>query len=462
MKINPAVASPSALLVKLADRPDFTAVERMPRGADRKAAAWDAIVQTAERSQAPFLERARQLERDGIIQSFETLASPNMLVLTPAPGKTQGVMNAFRTDGVKAIYGNDGFTLWQQGAAAVPPPRIIGEPNWGLDVVRGAAMRSSAPAERPYGVDMVGAPAAWAQGATGAGLVFGSIDTGVDYRHEALAANYRGAGGKGRAQHDHNWMDLSGARPSQSPADTKGHGTHTTGTVVGAGVGVAPKAQWIAVNGLAGTADAALKALTWMQAPTRLDGSAPDPAKAPDVVGMSWWLGRATQDLFLESVQNLRAAGIEPVKSAGNQGPGGGTITSPGQFPELYAVGAVDANGKVATFSSRGPAPYPKGSTTPKPDFAAPGVDVVSSLPNNRYGKNSGTSMAQPHMSGAVLAVLSKYPELTHEQLTDAFRAGARDAGKPGTDAEYGAGIIDLPATLAAAQDILEGARLAA
>jgi subtilisin family serine protease len=170
---------------------------------------------------------------------------------------------------------------------------------------------------------------------------------------------------------------------------------------------------------------------------------------------MSWWMGKNNQDLFLESMQNLRAAGIEPVKSAGNNGPGAGTISSPGQFKELFSIGAVGPDGKIANFSSRGPAPFPKGSSTPKPDFAAPGVDVVSSIPGNRYGKMSGTSMAQPHFSGALLAIMSKYPQLTHDQLAQVLAAGAKDGGAPGVDAEYGAGIINLPATLAAAQKLV-------
>jgi subtilisin family serine protease len=230
----------------------------------------------------------------------------------------------------------------------------------------------------------------------------------------------------------------------------------TVGTVLGEGVGVAPKAKFISAAGV--TSGAApgglLKSLQWMMAPTKVDGTSPDPSKAADVVGMSWWTGPVTEDLFLESMRNLRAAGIEPVKSAGNKGPGKQTISSPGQYPELISVAAVDQNSKIASFSSRGPAPYPAGSTTPKPDFAMPGVNVVSTVPGNRYGTMSGTSMAQPHMSGAILAVLSKFPQLSHDQLYEAFKAGATDTGTPGFDADYGFGVINLPKTLEAAAKI--------
>lgn len=458
-------APQSAVIVKLAARPDFTAVQRMPRGAERKAAAYEALIDTAASSQKPFLELAEELKAEGLVTDVQALPSPNALVITPKAGKLQGVLNAFRTDGVSSIYGNDGNLIWQAGAIAVQPPKIVDEPNWGLDVKTDVVEPVARPTTTPYGIDLVGAPAAWAQGAAGAGLVYGSIDTGVDFTHEALVSNYRGTGSNGAAQHDYNWFDL-GPRPSPAPKDGHGHGTHTTGSAVGKEIGVAPEAKWIGVSGLAGTADAALKSLLWMQAPTKLDGTAPDPTLAPDVVGMSWWMGKSNQDLFLESMQNLRAAGIIPVKSAGNQGPSAQSITSPGQFPEVVATAAVDEHSKVASFSSRGPAPYPKGSTTPKPDFAAPGVDVVSSMPNNRYGKMSGTSMAQPHMSGALLAVLSKYPQLDDNQLAAAFTAGATDRGAKGWDPEYGNGVINLPATLQAAERMLakssRGKRLSA
>jgi Subtilase family len=458
MNTQPAIgptASPAAFVVKLDARPDFTAVERMPRGPERKRAAWDALSQTAQQSQAPLVALAERLKADGMVTDVQVMPSPNALVVTPAYGKGTSVLNAFRTGGVSSIYSNEGALLWQAGRAVQPRP-IDGKPTWGLDVVNKPVQPLAPPVTTPYGVDLVGAPSAWAQGAAGAGLVFGSIDTGVDHTHEALRDNYRGTGADGSLQHDYNWFDMS-PTPAQAPKDVNGHGTHTTGSAVGKGIGVAPEAKWIGVNGLAGTADAALKALLWMQAPTRLDGTAPDPSLAPDVVGMSWWMGSSSQDLFRESILNLRAAGIEPVKSAGNQGPAGRTITSPGQYPELYAVAAVDSKGGVAKFSSRGPAPYPSGSTTPKPDFAAPGVDIISSTPGGRYGKMSGTSMAQPHMSGVLLDILSKYPQLTHDQLTAALTAGARDGGAPGFDAEYGAGLVHLPGALKAAERLAQG-----
>lgn len=445
-------ASSSSLLVKLAARPNFSAAEAMPRGPERKAAAYAAVVATAKESQAAFVEVARRLKNEGAITGYETLFSPNMLVVTPKAGKEQAVADALRAAGqVKAIYSNeDGHVLDADDVDQVIDPSA---PTWGLDVVKEPMQFVAPPTERPYGVDLIGAPAGWAAGATGKGLVFGSVDTGVDITHEAIADRYRGRNADGSIDNDYNWFDPTGALPG--PKDLQGHGTHTIGTVTGAGTGVAPEAKFISAAGLSGQPVSAIRALQWMLAPTKIDGSAPDATKAPDVVGMSWWTGKPDEDLFLESIENLRAAGIEPVKSAGNNGPGAGSISSPGQFPELISTAAVDSTGTVAKFSSRGPAPYPKGSTTPKPDFAAPGVDVISSVPGGKYAKMSGTSMAQPHMSGAILAILSKYPQLTHDQLYAVIKAGAVDKGAPGFDPEYGNGLINIPAALEAAGKLL-------
>jgi subtilisin family serine protease len=451
--ITPAATS-TALLVKLAARHDFSTLAAMPRGSERKAAAYEAIVATARASQAPVIALAEQLEAQGAITGYQTLVSPNMLVVTPARGKTKLVAAAFQAaEGVKSLYDNENGLRLTPGK---PLPTLApGQPAKGLDVVDQPVVEVAAPTERPYGLDMIGAPAAWAEGADGHGLVFGSIDTGVDAAHENLT-NYRGRQADGTVVDDYNFFDPSGKNPHAHDSDQ--HGSHTVGTAVGQFTGVAPKATYISAIGIMGGVDDSLRALQWMLAPTKSDGTAPDPTKAPDVVGMSWWTGSPSEDLFQESLQDLRAAGIEPVKSAGNNGPGGQSISSPGQFPELLATAAVDSRGNAPSFSSRGPAPFPPGSTTPKPDFAAPGVKVVSSLPGGRYGTMDGTSMAQPHLSGAILDILSEYPQLTHDQLVEVLKAGATDKGAVGFDPIYGNGVINIPASLKAAERLTLGA----
>lgn len=457
----PTLAAGDAILVRLDARPDMREISRMPRGPERKAAAWGALTETAATSQAPVVKLVEELKASGAVQGYETLVSPNMLIVDPSAGKVQAVTDALKSAaGVKTLYEAGGQTLWPAADADHGHAGAADEPAWGLDVAsRGADLRT-VPTEHPYGVKMIGAPDAWKAGASGKGLVYGSIDTGADFTHEAIADAYRGRQADGTVQHDYNWFDF-GASRKPAPVDPDAHGTHTIGTVTGKNIGVAPDARWISAHGLVGQADVRLKALQWMQAPTKLDGTAPDPSRAPDVVGMSWWTGRPHQDLFHDSLRNLQAAGIEVVKSAGNNGPGPETISSPGQYREINAVAAVNEGGQVANFSSRGPSPLPHTGVAPtwKPDFAAPGVDVVSSIPGNKYAPYSGTSMAQPHFSGVTLDLLSKYPQLTHDQLTTVLSKSAVDSGAPGRDLETGYGIVNLPGALAEAQKLVGGAK---
>src|SRR5262249_4316300 len=103
------------------------------------------------------------------------------------------------------------------------------------------------------------------------------------------------------------------------------------------------------------------------------DGN-PATADAPDVVNDSWTMSSGGCNLaFQPDLRSLRAAGILPVFAAGNDGPLAGTVSSPGNNPEAFAVGATDNADAPYPYSSRGPSPC-AGATAPK--LAAPGVDV--------------------------------------------------------------------------------------
>jgi uncharacterized membrane protein (DUF485 family) len=275
----------------------------------------------------------------------------------------------------------------------------------------------SAPSQPLWNIEMIKAPQAWSEfDARGQGIIIGESDSGVQGDHPALSANYRGRDGT----HDYNWYDPW--YHSTQPEDRGGHGTHTLGTIVGAnGIGVAPEAEWIGcVNLGRNLANPALylDCLQFMLAPFPQTGDPftdGDPSKAAHVLNNSWGcpeLEGCDSESLLPAVQALRAAGIFVVASAGNDGNSCSTVADPiAIYDESYSVGAVDQAGRIAPFSSRGPVTV-DGSNRIKPDIVAPGVDIISSLPNSSYGANDGTSMAGPHVAGVVALIWSANPDL--------------------------------------------------
>nr|WP_238350905.1 S8 family serine peptidase [Kribbella shirazensis] len=331
-------------------------------------------------------------------------------------------------------------------------------------------VRTTAAAEAAgpeWGVRDIKADQVWEKyGVRGDGIVIASIDSGTELSHPALVNQYRGTNPDGTFSNDYNWLDTSGA--SQFPADRQGHGTHTMGTMVGDDggpnqVGVAPGARWIEANGCCASDETLLRASQWMLAPTKQDGSAPDPSKRPNIVNNSWGSTEPSNDPFLEDIQQAWAAsGIFGVWSNGNEGPECNTAGTPGSRTLNYAVGAYSESGAIADFSSRGPGQ----DGDIKPNLAAPGDLVRSSYLDGRYALMSGTSMAAPHVSGAVALLLSAHPELIGDvarirQLLDQTARDVDDTRCGGTAADnsvYGEGRLDALALVEAVDSGASGA----
>lgn len=281
----------------------------------------------------------------------------------------------------------------------------------------------------------VRAPAVWALGFTGQGVVVGDHDIGVEWTHPALKTHYRGWNPTtSTASHDYNWRNAfevdSYCGDPAIPCDPNSHGTHTTGTMVGLEVkangdreeiGMAPSAQWIACRSLyddvagAGTVPTYMDCMEWMIAPYPINTPAmADPNKSPDVVNNSWGCLEACAPPLLKDVNDAtKAAGIVQVVSAGNDGDQCSTIIAPlAVYDSSFTVGASNTvNEGMASFSSRGPV-LVDGSMRIKPDIVAPGVNTRSSVPGDGYGTKSGTSMAGPHVAGLVALVMSAEPRL--------------------------------------------------
>ena len=364
--------------------------------ADREARSqyvYETLVETAERTQAPL--RA-ELDEMGV------------------PYRPYYIINMIRVDGARWLMRRfEG----QEGVA-----QVILNPN-----VREYPRRVPI----PYGGDTgpvgevqanlatIHADAAWKLGVTGEGIVVAGQDTGYDWTHPALKPHYRGWDGQSAA-HDYNWHDAWD--DVAVPFDDDSHGTHTMGTVLGddgAGnrTGVAPGARWIGCRNMRrgfGNPGAYAECMEFFLAPYPYAGdpfSDGDVSRAPNVVNNSWGcpdFEGCFPDTLEPAVEALRVAGIMMVVSAGNDGPGCATVTTPpANYDAAFSVGATGNGGSIVSFSSRGPA-----DGLVKPDISAPGEYVRSSVPGGGYGYAGGTSMAGPHVTGVVALLWSADPAL--------------------------------------------------
>ncbi len=269
-----------------------------------------------------------------------------------------------------------------------------------------------------WGIDRIRANQVWTTfNVRGEGIVVANIDTGVLHTHAALVNQYRGRQADGTFNHNYNWHDPADACANgrATPCDNNGHGTHTMGTMVGDDggtnqIGVAPRARWIAAKGCESNScsnSSLLSSGQWILAPTDLSGQNARSDLRPNIVNNSWG-GGGNNTWYQATVQAWVAAGIFPAFSNGNSGPSCSTSGSPGDYPESYSAGAFDSAGAIASFSSRGSSTL--GGV--KPDIAAPGVNVRSAWNNGSYNAISGTSMASPHLAGAVALMWSAAPSL--------------------------------------------------
>ncbi len=298
------------------------------------------------------------------------------------------------------------------------------------------------------GLRAVRADSMWMLGITGQGRLVCNIDTGVAGSHPALNHSWRGANGYSAEE---SWLDTADLN-SEFPYDDGGHGTHTMGTICGRStttpdtIGVAIDAQWIAARAIVNGGNAAM-AFQWAADP---DGDPNTIEDVPDVISNSWRGIGGCPSSYYTLIDNCEAAGAVVVFAAGNEGPGPQTIGYPPNritTPyNCFSVGALNGNYDsypIASFSSRGPSDCD--GRTIKPEISAPGVNVRSSVPNGGYqGGWSGTSMACPHVAGAVALLRQVNPNATVDTIKWALMESAQDLGSEGEDNAYGYGIINI------------------
>lgn len=451
---NFTVTENADYLVYLRDHADLTEVTLI---SDRKAkgkAVHKILVDHAQRSQSKLV---RRLNERGM--TFQPFYVDNVILVQNV---SQDFLKELKADA--------------DVARVVPNLQVkLSTPN--IEIPTGFSERTS-----QSNIELVHADRVWSElNIFGDGITIGGQDTGYDWTHPALRSHYRGAAANGTVDHNYNWHDAirSGQASrcgvsSPVPCDDTGHGTHTMGSMVGDDggenkIGVAPHAKWIGcrnmINGV-GTPASYLECFEFFLAPYPLNGDARRDGRselAPDIINNSWACpaseGCSGQE-FIGAVRSLKAAGIAVVVAAGNEGPGCSSVgDAPGSYSgEVLSVGSFNHwDNTVSSFSSRGPSVWNGGLA---PDLVAPGHLVRSSIPrwensSNPYDYKAGTSMASPHVAGAIALLWSAQPNLVGQvdrtfELVRKSSVGKRASqtcgnflGQEIPNAVFGHGLLD-------------------
>ncbi len=215
--------------------------------------------------------------------------------------------------------------------------------------------------------------------------------------------------------------------------DDSGHGTHVAGILAGDGrmsggilTGMAPGAELIIVKMLdakgEGSVEQISEAVDWLKRNWRKYG-----IRIVNIsVGAKEGINLEKERQIIKGVEDLWDAGLVIVVSAGNYGPGKGTIAIPGTSRKVITVGAFSDGGKGFCCSGEGPTD----ACVVKPEILAPGYQIISCNHMFAQGKpytiKSGTSMATPVVSGAAALLLSKYPDMSNLHLKLKLRQSSR------------------------------------
>jgi major intracellular serine protease len=253
--------------------------------------------------------------------------------------------------------------------------------------------------EIPYGVKQINAPSLWEKGDTGEGIVVAILDTGIDVEHPDLKKNIIGG------------RNFTGEGRKDDYSDGNGHGTHVAGTIASVAndagvVGVAPDAKLLICKVLNSEGSGSYQGIIkGIQYACNWKGANGETVR---VINMS--LGGPYNDPSLyKAILQAVAKGILVVVASGNEGDANEDTLEYG-YPALYneciTVSACDENKNLAPFSSN----------SLQVDCISAGVDVMSTYPKSQYARLSGTSMATPHITGAI-ALIIKYGEKQFKRI---------------------------------------------
>jgi major intracellular serine protease len=251
----------------------------------------------------------------------------------------------------------------------------------------------------PYGIKKVEAQNIWQKGEKGKGIIVAIVDTGIDANHPDLKDKIIGG------------RNFTNEGTPEDITDYAGHGTHVAGTIGaienGSGVvGVAPECKFLICKVLgadgSGSIDGIIKALDYIRTWQSAEG------ERVRVVNMSLG-GPDDVPQLHDAIKRVVDSGIVICAASGNEGDNDELtmeLAYPALYNEVVTVAASDEQNKLAYFSNN----------NLQVDCIAPGVNVISTYPGNKYAKLSGTSMATPHVTGAV-ALLIKLGESHFKRL---------------------------------------------
>ena len=311
-----------------------------------------------------------------------------------------------------------------------------------------------------WGLRAIGALSTWgAFDARGAGVLVGLLDTGVDADHPDL---------KGKVAEWAEFDSAGGTVAGSQPHDSDRHGTHCAGTIVGGNasgrwIGVAPEAKIAAglvLNGAQGGTHAQILAgIEWAI------------NLGVDVISMSLGglsMSPEVPSTYTEAMMTALKMGIPVVTAIGNEG--SQTTGAPANDFLAFAVGATDYLDRAAGFSGgrtqviRESAYFPQDALPlvySKPELSAPGVAICSSVPGGGWENFNGTSMAAPHVAGAIALLLSGTKikaEVPARQrafvIQDLLTGAAEELGESGQNHRFGFGRLDVLRAMGYARDL--------
>ncbi|MEE2752888.1 MAG: S8 family serine peptidase [Candidatus Latescibacterota bacterium] len=283
-------------------------------------------------------------------------------------------------------------------------------------------------------------------------VIVAVIDSGIDYRHEDLAAaiwvNDVELNGRSGIDDDQNGYidDIRGwdftdaptlpgqgdfLAPDNDPLDESSHGTQVAGVIAA-----------ISNNGvgITGIADCRLMVVraglsfdqggTFLQEDDLAAGIIYAVDNGADILNLSW--GNFDRAFVIEdAIRYAVERGVIAIAAAGNSG--APPVAYPAALDNVISVAAVETTGLLASFSSYGPLV----------DLVAPGVNIFSTQLNDTYGPRSGSSFAAPQVAGLAALLLSRQPDLSVDQIRGALVSSTTDLGTPGWDTAFGAGQAD-------------------